>query len=108
MIQFIVWKSDNQYKGFESSGHAGYAQEGEDIVCSAVSALTINAVNSIETFTEDDYVVEQAEDGGFLRVRFDNVLSDRASLLMDSLVLGIESIEADYGKEYITLLFEEV
>lgn len=108
MIQFIVWKSDNQYKGFESSGHAGYAQEGEDIVCSAVSALTINAVNSIETFTEDDYVVEQAEDGGFLRVRFDNVLSDRASLLMDSLVLGIESIEADYGKEYITLLIEEV
>ena len=52
--------------------------------------------------------MEQAEDGGFLRVRFPEDLSDRAALLMDSLVLGIESIQADYGNEYITLLIEEV
>ena len=108
MIQFIVWKSDNQYKGFESIGHAGFAEEGLDIICSAVSALTINAVNSIDAFAEDDVEVEQAEDGGFLRVRFPKALSDRAALLMDSLVLGIESIQADYGNEYITLLIEEV
>jgi uncharacterized protein YsxB (DUF464 family) len=108
MIRFTVWKSEDQYKGFESSGHAGYAEAGEDIICSAVSALTINTVNSIEKFTTDDYEVEQAEDGGFLRLRFDNPLSAQAALLMDSLVLGIESIQADYGNDYITLITEEV
>jgi hypothetical protein len=108
MIRFTVWKSEDQYKGFESEGHAGYAEAGSDIICSAVSALTINAVNSIDRFTDDDYEVEQAEDGGMLRVRFPETLSERAALLMDSLVLGIESIQADYGNEYITLLSEEV
>ena len=108
MIQFTVWRSENQYKGFESSGHAEFAEEGADIVCSAVSALIINGINSIDTFTDDDYELEQAEDGGFLRIRFPEALSEKAQLLMDSLVLGMQSIQADYGNEYITLTFEEV
>ena len=29
--------------GYKVSGHAGFAEEGSDIVCSAVSALTANA-----------------------------------------------------------------
>ena len=58
----------HQYKGFESKGHADYAEDGDDIVCAAVSALTFNAVNSIEKFTEDAFQVEQAEDGGYLKV----------------------------------------
>ena len=108
MIQFRVWKSEQQYGGFESRGHAGYAQEGEDIVCAAVSALVINAVNSIEAFTEDAFETERAVDGGYLKLQFNGNPGERAALLMDSLVLGIESIQAEYGDEYITLAFEEV
>ena len=108
MIRFTVWKSKDQYIGFESSGHAGFAEEGEDIVCAAVSVLVINTVNSIEEFTDDDYEVEQAQDGGFLRVRFPEVPCEKTVLLMDSLLLGLSSIEADYGNEYITLITEEV
>ena len=108
MITFTVWKSEHQYKGFESKGHADYAGDGDDILCAAVSALTFNAVNSIEEFTEDAYQVEQAEDGGYLKVLFPEGLSERTALLMDSLVLGIGNIEAEYGNEYITLLLEEV
>lgn len=108
MITFTVWKSEHQYHGFESAGHAGFAEEGSDIVCAAVSALAINTVNAIERFTEDAYEVEQAEDGGFLRVRFPEMLSEKAELLVDSLLLGIGQIEAEYGNEYITLLYEEV
>lgn len=108
MICFTVWKSENQYRGFESSGHAGYAEEGEDIICAAVSALVINTVNSIEKFTEDGFRLEQAEDGGYLRLYFTVLPGEKAALLMDSLVLGISGIEADYGNEYITLITREV
>ena len=108
MITFTVWKSGHQYKGFECAGHAGYAEEGSDIICAAVSALAVNTINAIEQFTEDPYQVEQAEDGGYLKVLFPEGLSEKAALLMDSLVLGIENIEAEYGNEYITLLLEEV
>ncbi len=108
MIVFTVWKSDNQYRGFELSGHAEYADAGQDIVCAAVSALVINSVNSVDQFTEDDYELEQAEDGGFLRLHFTDSLSEKALLLIDSLILGLKGIETEYGNEYITLITEEV
>ena len=108
MIRFKVWKSGHQYRGFESRGHAGYAQAGEDIICAAVSVLAINTVNSIEEFTEDVFEAEQVEEDGYLRIWFSEATGERTALLMDSLVLGIRSIEADYGNEYITLEIEEV
>ncbi len=109
MIRFTVWKSEyHQYRGFEVSGHAGFAEYGQDIICAAVSALTINAINSLEEFTEDSFELEQAEDGGFLRLHFTEEPGERAVLLMDSLILGIRNIETEYGNEYITLKSEEV
>ena len=42
--------SENQCVGFTSEDHAGYAQEGKDIVCAGISALVINTVNSIELY----------------------------------------------------------
>ncbi|MCQ4871882.1 ribosomal-processing cysteine protease Prp [Blautia producta] len=47
--------SDGVVTGFDTSRHAGYAKQGEDIICAAISALVINAVNSIEEFTEDAF-----------------------------------------------------
>ncbi|MCD7955856.1 MAG: ribosomal-processing cysteine protease Prp [Lachnospiraceae bacterium] len=108
MIIFTVWKSGNQYRGFSFQGHAGYAPEGEDIVCAAVSALALNTVNSIESFTDDFFEQEFSEDGGYLRITFQENVSEKTSLLMDSLLLGITNIQAEYGNEYITLTYEEV
>ena len=53
MTKVTIFKQQGLYKGFEVSGHSGYADAGEDIVCAAISALTINCINSIETFTND-------------------------------------------------------
>ena len=43
--------------GFQTAGHAGYADAGQDIVCAAASVLVINTMNAIEQFTEDDVQV---------------------------------------------------
>ena len=40
---------DRWLTGFECYGHAGFAQEGSDIVCAAVSILTITCANALET-----------------------------------------------------------
>ncbi|MFR2781914.1 MAG: ribosomal-processing cysteine protease Prp [Clostridium sp.] len=60
MIQATVLKDSRDsgnvlYRGIVIEGHAGYAEEGEDIICAAVSALAINFYNSVETFTEDPF-----------------------------------------------------
>ena len=106
MITITVFKHQDQYRGFRSSGHAGYAEEGSDIICAAVSVLSLNTLNSIEAFTEDEFSGEQ-EDGS-LTCTFPEPLSEKAALLMDSMVLGLTDIQKSYGKPYIRIVFKEV
>ena len=103
MIRLSVSRPDGRYRGFVLEGHAGYAQEGYDIICSAVSALAVNTVNSIEAFTDDGFDVEQKEDGGYLKLTRTDEPSDACCLLLDSLVLGMQNIQDAYGKEYLSV-----
>ena len=45
MIQAVFFKNKKNITGFEIKNH------GTDIVCSAVSILSLNTVNSLEAFT---------------------------------------------------------
>ena len=103
MIQVKVVKQDGHYKKFMIDGHAGYAEEGEDIVCAAVSALVINALNSIEEFTEDAFTCD-CQDGQIQNWEFTSEVSLESELLMDSLMLGLQNISASYGEEYLKIL----
>ena len=49
MITITVFKHQDQYRGFRSSGHAGYAPAGEDIVCAAASVLITTCANALES-----------------------------------------------------------
>ena len=44
MTRITLFRSRSHAIGFEAEGHTGYAEEGSDIVCAAVSALTQGAV----------------------------------------------------------------
>ena len=112
MIQATVLKDSRDsgnglYCGIVIEGHADYAEEGEDIICAAVSALAINFYNSVETFTEDGFEGGAGESGSF-EFRFTSDISPESKLLMNSLILGLQNIERDYGKSYINVKFKEV
>lgn len=109
MIQISVYQDKSRvYTGFEVLGHAGFAEYGEDIVCAAVSILVLNTINSIETFTSDPFDVSLDEERGHIDFRFQNNISDDSVLLLNSLVLGLQGIEEEYGNEYIKLILKEV
>ena len=109
MIKIAVYKnSQGIYRGFKSSGHAGFAAYGRDIVCSAVSALVLNTVNSIDAFTDDEMKVQTDADSGMIEVHFGKDVSERTSLLMDSMVLGLKTIQKEYKNKYIHLKIREV
>ena len=61
MIKFTFFKRDGIYYGFEEKGHAGYAESGDDIVCSAVSAMTMLIINAIEvTYASNvEYTIDE-------------------------------------------------
>ena len=104
MITVTIIKNSDTYRGFKVEGHAGYAEEGSDIVCSAVSALSINCVNSIEQFTDDS--ISYGFDDGLIDFSFDETVSKESELLMNSFVLGIQFI-LEENEEYLKLVFKE-
>ncbi|MCR5584326.1 MAG: ribosomal-processing cysteine protease Prp [Lachnospiraceae bacterium] len=89
--------------GFRVEGHAGYAKKGQDIICSAVSVLATNTVNSVEALTNDKFSCKQAEDG-FLELILVEDVSKESKLLLDSFFLGIEAIVQEYGNKFVNLL----
>ena len=113
MIQTTVFKKSTDsgndlYCGIVIKGHAGYAEEGEDIICAAVSALAINFYNSVETFTDDGFEGIAGQEDVQFDFRFTSDISPESKLLMDSLILGLQNIVSNYGKKYLELKFKEV
>ncbi|MFG6395074.1 MAG: ribosomal-processing cysteine protease Prp [Lachnospiraceae bacterium] len=105
MIKVIIYQdSNNVYCGFRMEGHAGFAASGSDIVCSAVSVLVINTMNSIEQFTNDQFngAVHKEKDVVSFEI-LSEPASEAARLLMDSLVLGLKGIQDEYGEKYIKI-----
>ena len=107
MINITVKKRNGSYLDFLSRGHAGYAEEGQDIVCAAVSALIITTVNSLDEFTDEE--IEVGEDDGYVSIHFKtDPNTERGKLLMDSLILGLTEIEHSYNNRYLTVRVKEV
>ena len=109
MISVSIYKNRNdEYVCFSAKGHAGYAREGKDIVCSAVSMLIINTINSIETLTDCSFDSEADSSTGYIKVTFKDEATKEAKLLLDAMVLGITQAIKEYGKSYVTLTIKEV
>lgn len=113
MIRIKIYRNQNKdiYR-FSLDGHAGFAEEGEDIVCCAVSVLTVNTINALERFTEEVFTCDVDEkNGGFLDFELiemkDGRHSHDARLLLETMVCGLKDIENEYG-HYIKMNDEEV
>lgn len=107
MIRVELYYDKECLSAFKISGHAGYANHGEDIVCSAVSILVINTINAIEALTTETLTlnsVKQSEgiiDCAFPK-RKQGLADEKATLLLEAMLLGLRSIEQMYG-EYIII-----
>lgn len=108
MITVTIYKGKDHYRGFDCLGHAGYANSGKDIVCSAVSVLVINTINSIDVLTNQQSSVTTDETSGFIQYSLQDQIIVEAKLLLDSMVLGLKDIEKQYGKKYLKIKFKEV
>ena len=109
MTKITIYKNHSgSYTGFDCIGHAGYADSGQDIVCAGASALVINAINSIENLTENEVEAGAVEETGEITFRFKKTANEAGKLLMDSLILGLEGIQDNYGSRYLLLNIKEV
>ena len=61
MTTVCFYKTNGIYYGFEERGHTGFAESGEDILCSALSAMTMLLINPIECSYDSivDYTIDE-------------------------------------------------
>ena len=107
MTHITVYRTNQLPVGIRVEGHAGYADAGADIVCAGISVLTINFINSVESFTDDKFEVNSDEEGAVIDFKFTDVPSDKSRLLFDSLVLGLRDLQNE-NKDFISLDSKEV
>jgi len=84
-------------------GHAGFARYGKDIVCAAISALVINAVNSVGELTSTKFELESDEKTGYIFFELINPDHD-AILILKSLKLGVESVVSENNSKFVKLV----
>ena len=48
MTRITFYKSKGVFYGFEEQGHTGFDDAGQDVLCSAISAMTMLIINAIE------------------------------------------------------------
>ena len=82
-------------KGLSSlliKGHANTAPAGKDLVCAAVSAIAIGALNALENV--DDYEIEVDE--GLVKVEIPGALSEHDETVFETLIVQLKTIEVSY------------
>ena len=99
--------ADHKITGFVSKGHAGFARKGKDIVCAAISVLTINAINAIEEIAKAEADVVQDGKEGLIKLRLLSEPDEKTETILRSLILGLKGVSADYGGRYCKVTIEE-
>lgn len=63
MTKITFLRRDGIFYGFREIGHADYSEAGQDIVCSALSAMTMLIVNAIEVSYASDveYTIDEEQ-----------------------------------------------
>ena len=61
MTKVVFYRSGGVFYGFEEQGHTGYGEAGDDVLCAALSAMTMLIINTIEVSyaSHVDYTIDE-------------------------------------------------
>ncbi len=103
-------RPDGALTGYRASGHTGYAEAGEDIVCAAVSALTQATLNGLKSVLKAPVMFEIDDEAALLEARLTPEATEeqvrQAQLLLQTLLEGLQAIERSYPRN-VRIFFEE-
>ena len=76
-------------------GHALFSDFGTDIVCASVSSIVITTINDVMSIDNDAIEYESKTGKVVIKIKKN---SDIVSILIDNMILLLESLEKDYKK----------
>ncbi|WP_209808383.1 ribosomal-processing cysteine protease Prp [Ammoniphilus resinae] len=97
---YVTRKAAGNIESITIDGHAGFADPGEDIVCAAISGISLGMINAVYNLLGIELPVVQG-DGGYLECRippFEQGEQEKVQLLMDAMISSLQSVAIEYGK----------
>ncbi len=99
----VYVRPDGSLKGYEASGHASDRMlrgNENDLVCGAVSVLTVTGVNALCSITGQEPEVKV--DDGYLRClitdSLDSAQMEKAQIILRTIEQGLTDIQKNYPK----------
>lgn len=97
-------KFDPKNYELEITGHAGQAEKGEDIICSAVSMLfytLADSLNKSEGMLKKHPVIKMDDGNGYIKCRPKKEYQGNISLIYWTILNGLELLAGEY-KEFVS------
>ncbi len=102
MIHIQVRKKKDEILSLQVSGHAGYAEKGEDIVCAGVSAILFGGLNALDELCAKECDIRVEEN----RVTV-NVRGTKGNEICQVLLIQLETVSEKYEK-FVKITCQEV
>ena len=94
MIKVRIVKKNNIIESICASGHAGYADYGEDIVCSSFSTMIITTINAILEIDKNAISYTDNNNLEIINIKKDNITNS----LLNNLVNMMYELRDNYDK----------
>ena len=96
----LTVSEDLSFSRIKVEGHSGYADEGEDIVCAAVSSATELVVNILESFDIDISLEIDEEAADVLVIILDGEKNRKKKNQIGNIAEGYRSYITDLAEAY--------
>lgn len=109
MVNVKFSTSDGRFVGVECLGHCDYAEEGEDIVCAALSSVVQTAVLGLMSVVGINVGYETDDKTGYLKAVLPKSLSKSdahdADVILRTAYVGVSDLHENFS-DYISLEVE--
>ena len=90
----IKVKYNDDFKNLKITGHANYAEYGEDIVCSSVSSIIQTSINLAHSFNEN---IKYSDDGNTIII-LNNTNDENVLKVLNNMIDMLKELERQYPK----------
>ena len=113
MTKISFFKKNKKFVAIECTGHTGFAESGEDILCATISSICQSGIlGMIKVLKVQGYKYKINEDKGYLKFVLPDVINDdmldRTQILFETMYASIEDLLEGYSKYLLMEVIEDV
>lgn len=92
MIHINATRKDNKIIYLSIKGHANYEESGKDIVCAAISAISVGAINALENPKSFKIKVEK----GNVEIESIDATSKNDCIVLETMMIQLKTVMESY------------